>query len=181
MGSGALKTPLVRVGFAGYTWIRAEAHGPGWRNWQTQGTQNPPGFGPCGFDSRPRHFRKVQASTLRVVILRPRMGRYLLRQVLRGLAVAFFLAMGVVLLLLLTDLLENLIDDLIDRVGGVWGLGVVGVATVGLGLLWLRHGGARVLRRQGVVLKPAPPDGKGSAAPDEIGGRRRNRLVGPHK
>jgi hypothetical protein len=23
----------------------------GWRNWQTQRTQNPPGFGPWGFDS----------------------------------------------------------------------------------------------------------------------------------
>src|SRR6266487_2816319 len=28
---------------------------PGWRNWQTRGTQNPVGFGPCGFDPRSRH------------------------------------------------------------------------------------------------------------------------------
>src|SRR3954454_23178564 len=28
---------------------------PGWRNWQTQRTQNPPGFGPWGFDSPSRH------------------------------------------------------------------------------------------------------------------------------
>jgi hypothetical protein len=28
---------------------------PGWRNWQTQRTQNPPDFGPWGFDSPSRH------------------------------------------------------------------------------------------------------------------------------
>jgi hypothetical protein len=28
---------------------------PGWRNWQTQRTQNPPGFGPWGFDPPSRH------------------------------------------------------------------------------------------------------------------------------
>ena len=28
---------------------------PGWRNRQTQRTQNPPGFGPWGFDSPSRH------------------------------------------------------------------------------------------------------------------------------
>ena len=28
---------------------------PGWRNWQTQGTQNPPIFGSCGFKSHPGH------------------------------------------------------------------------------------------------------------------------------
>src|SRR6266496_3296099 len=28
---------------------------PGWRNWQTQRTQNPPGFGPWGFNSPSRH------------------------------------------------------------------------------------------------------------------------------
>src|SRR5437660_2209177 len=30
---------------------------PGWRNWQTQRTQNPPGFGPWGFNSPSRHQR----------------------------------------------------------------------------------------------------------------------------
>ena len=38
------------------------AHGkspqPGWRNWQTQRTQNPPGFGPWGFDPPSRHQSK---------------------------------------------------------------------------------------------------------------------------
>jgi hypothetical protein len=35
---------------------RARRHpAPGWRNWQTQRTQNPPGFGPWGFDSPSRH------------------------------------------------------------------------------------------------------------------------------
>ena len=28
---------------------------PGWRNWQTQRTQNPPGSGPWGFNSPSRH------------------------------------------------------------------------------------------------------------------------------
>ncbi len=28
---------------------------PGWRNWQTRGTQNPFPFGECGFKSRPGH------------------------------------------------------------------------------------------------------------------------------
>src|ERR1035438_8834728 len=32
-----------------------ESFTPGWRNWQTQRTQNPPGFGPWGFDSPSRH------------------------------------------------------------------------------------------------------------------------------
>src|SRR4051812_42617500 len=31
------------------------APSPGWRNWQTQRTQNPPGFGPWGFDPPFRH------------------------------------------------------------------------------------------------------------------------------
>jgi hypothetical protein len=30
---------------------------PGWRNWQTQRTQNPPSFGFWGFDSPSRHHR----------------------------------------------------------------------------------------------------------------------------
>jgi hypothetical protein len=34
---------------------RAPFKKPGWRNWQTQRTQNPPGFGPWGFDSPSRH------------------------------------------------------------------------------------------------------------------------------
>ena len=34
---------------------------PGWRNWQTQRTQNPPGFGPWGFDSPSRH-QVIQSS-----------------------------------------------------------------------------------------------------------------------
>ena len=34
---------------------RLERFTPGWRNWQTQRTQNPPDFGPWGFDSPSRH------------------------------------------------------------------------------------------------------------------------------
>ena len=33
---------------------------PGWRNWQTQRTQNPPTFGSWGFDSPSRHHLKTQ-------------------------------------------------------------------------------------------------------------------------
>jgi hypothetical protein len=32
---------------------------PGWRNWQTQRTQNPPTFGSWGFDSPSRHQLKT--------------------------------------------------------------------------------------------------------------------------
>ena len=32
---------------------------PGWRNWQTQRTQNPPTFGSWGFDSPSRHQRLI--------------------------------------------------------------------------------------------------------------------------
>ena len=38
-----------------YFVIRHLQEAPGWRNWQTQRTQNPPGFGPWGFDSPSRH------------------------------------------------------------------------------------------------------------------------------
>ena len=38
---------------------------PGWRNWQTQRTQNPPGFGPWGFDSPSRHQLKFLSFTRR--------------------------------------------------------------------------------------------------------------------
>ena len=31
------------------------AAAPEWRNWHTQGTQNPPASRPCGFESRLRH------------------------------------------------------------------------------------------------------------------------------
>jgi hypothetical protein len=40
-----------------YVWFRLarSRDKPGWRNWQTQRTQNPPGFGPWGFDPPSRH------------------------------------------------------------------------------------------------------------------------------
>ena len=34
---------------------RSRAHAPRWRNWQTQGTQNPPTSRSSGFDPRPGH------------------------------------------------------------------------------------------------------------------------------
>ena len=55
------------------------------------------------------------------------------------------------------DRLQDFGGDFIDRVGAAWGLGIVGVATVLLALVWLRYGGANALRRWGVVLKPLPP------------------------
>ncbi len=42
-----------------YTNLRREAFlQPGWRNWQTQRTQNPPTFGSWGFDPPSRHQRR---------------------------------------------------------------------------------------------------------------------------
>src|ERR1700731_4530836 len=35
---------------------------PGWRNWQTQRTQNPPTFGSWGFDSPSRHHLSLVVS-----------------------------------------------------------------------------------------------------------------------
>ena len=35
------------------------AHAPGWRNWQTQGTQNPPTLRSYEFDPRPGHYTVV--------------------------------------------------------------------------------------------------------------------------
>jgi hypothetical protein len=45
-------------------------HEPGWRNWQTQRTQNPPGFGPWGFDSPSRHhlFLSLRSTPLRSIV-----------------------------------------------------------------------------------------------------------------
>lgn len=48
----------------------AASHKPGWRNWQTQRTQNPPIFGSWGFDPPSRHqqnkeFIVILASQLR--------------------------------------------------------------------------------------------------------------------
>jgi hypothetical protein len=47
------RTPSIKLFFLAVLCTR-----PGWRNWQTQRTQNPPGFGPWGFDSPSRHQRK---------------------------------------------------------------------------------------------------------------------------
>src|SRR6266699_483573 len=43
---------------------------PGWRNWQTQRTQNPPGFGPWGFDSPSRHQDFQRFAVISVVEMR---------------------------------------------------------------------------------------------------------------
>ena len=45
---------------------------PGWRNWQTQRTQNPPGFGPWGFDSPSRHQIKHQLVDPALLLLHSR-------------------------------------------------------------------------------------------------------------
>src|SRR5690349_21634240 len=53
---------------------------PGWRNWQTQGTQNPPALGPCEFESRPGHFeaqRKGGAAWRRLFVSQCAAARWL--------------------------------------------------------------------------------------------------------
>jgi hypothetical protein len=102
-------------------------------------------------------------------------------RILKGVAIALVVAAVVTLALFLTRALEGLVDGLMDRVGAVWTLGLVGAATVVLGLMWLRYGGTRILRRWGIVLKPARPE-EGAAGPDAgTGPQRRPRLVGPRK
>src|SRR5205807_6997228 len=43
--------PSINLGTANHLCVFT----PGWRNWQTQRTQNPPDFGPWGFDPPSRH------------------------------------------------------------------------------------------------------------------------------
>lgn len=73
-------------------------------------------------------------------------------------------------------LLQRGVDLLVQRIGAVPTLLLVGTTTVGLARVWFRHGGARVLRSWGVVLKPAPPV---EADPEERGAPERRFDPGP--
>jgi hypothetical protein len=99
-----------------------------------------------------------------------------LGKLMRGLAIAVLVAAGVVVALFLTKWLERLVDGLMLRIGSVWTLSIVAGVTLVLAAMWLRHGGVRVVRWWGIVLKPAPPkEGAAGAGPTE----RRPPLVGP--
>jgi hypothetical protein len=97
---------------------------------------------------------------------------------IRRVAIAGLIAAGIVLALYLTKGLERLVDGLMLRVGSVWTLGIVAAATLVLGAMWLRYGGARVVRWWGIVLKPARPKEEGAA---DTGSERRPPLVGPRQ
>jgi hypothetical protein len=77
-----------------------------------------------------------------------------LGRLIRGLASVVALLVGTVIILFVADRIQDLVVELIDRVGAAWGLGVVGVATLLLWVVWVRLGGVHALRMWGVVLKP---------------------------
>jgi hypothetical protein len=84
---------------------------------------------------------------------------------------------GIVLALVLTKGVERLFDGLMLRVGSVWTLGILVAATLVLGAMWLRYGGARVARGWGIVVKPARP----REPSVDSGSERRPPLVGPRQ
>ena len=84
-----------------------------------------------------------------------RLRRWRLGRLIRGLALAVALLIAVVSILFVADRIQDLVVGLIGRVGAAWALGIVGVATILLWIVWVRYGGVHALRRWGVVLKPA--------------------------
>ena len=67
------------------------------------------------------------------------------------------LLVGIVIILFVAARIQDLQDlvaEFIARVGGAWGLGIVGVTTLLLWVVWVRYGGLHALRTWGVVLKP---------------------------
>lgn len=104
-----------------------------------------------------------------------------MRQFLKRLSAALLVVAGIALIVLLTDAIERGMDALIERIGAVWTLGLLSVAIVVLAGLWLRYGGTRVLRRWGVVLKPARPEEGASGSDAGSDSERSPRLVGPRK
>ena len=95
---------------------------------------------------------------------------------LRRLSIALLGVAALALVYGLTELLERGVDVLVARIGAVPTLVLVGAVTVALSVAWLRYGGARVLRRWGLVLKPAR-----SAAPAEEGARTEPGHQGPRR
>ena len=98
-------------------------------------------------------------------------------QLLRRLSIALGIAGAIALAIFLTDQFEILFDRLIQRLGAVRTLWLLGGATLVLAVMWLRHGGARVGRWWGIVLKPARPVG----GPAGAGSEAASPLVGPRK
>jgi hypothetical protein len=78
-----------------------------------------------------------------------------LRRLIRVLAYVVALLIVGVTILFVADRIQGLVVDLIDRVGAAWALGIVGVATILLWVVWVCYGGVHALRRWGMVLKPA--------------------------
>ena len=100
-------------------------------------------------------------------------------RLIRRVSILLLVAAGIALMFFLTDKLEGLVDALVDRIGPAWTLGLIGTTTVVLAMTWLRYGGTRVLRRWGVVLKTAHPEGGTPGA--DAGTERRPPLVGPRR
>ena len=76
-------------------------------------------------------------------------------RLIRGFASVVAFLVAVVTILFVAGRIQDLVVDLIDLVGASWALGIVGVATILLWVVWVRYGGVHALRRWGVVLKPA--------------------------
>jgi hypothetical protein len=104
-----------------------------------------------------------------------------LKQLVRPFVGAALFGGSIALVLVLADALDALGDAVIARIGAGPTLALVGSAILVLALTWVRYGGARVLRRWGVILKPARPE---EGAPGTDAGsdpERRPRLVGPRR
>jgi len=87
-----------------------------------------------------------------------------MREYTRRLVFGVALFTGAVLIWYVGHRLLDLTGALIDQVGPIWSLIIVGIATVGLGAVWIRYGGAGALGRWGVTIRPALPV---DPAPDE--------------
>ena len=85
-----------------------------------------------------------------------------MRPLMRRLGAVLGVALALALVYAGVNALERGVDLLIARVGAGPTLAVVALATVALAALWVRYGGARVLRRWGVMLAP-PADAKKTA------------------
>ena len=76
---------------------------------------------------------------------------------------------GAVLIWYVGHRLLDLTGAMIDLLGPIWSLILVAAATVVLGTVWIRYGGAGALGRWGVTIKPAaqPADSAGADGRDE--------------
>jgi hypothetical protein len=104
-----------------------------------------------------------------------------LKQLLRPLLGAGLFAGAIALVLVLSEAIDALGDAVLARLGAGPTIALVGIAILALALTWVRYGGARVLRRWGVILKPARAEkcAPGTDAGSDPG--RRPDLVGPSR